>query len=194
MIGLVLCGGQSSRMGKDKGLLLHEQQTWVQQAYTLLRELNIPVFISVNTLQQEVYASQFPSLQLITDNSAVPVKGPLLGLLSAHAQYPDEDIFLLACDMLLMKKNILQKLQTVSVEYTEKDAFVFQNEEQKEPLCAIYTAAALKKISNTALIHQLPRFSIHYILEQMNVQYVQVEENEKKSFENFNTPDSLESL
>ncbi len=47
MIGLILCGGQSSRMGSDKGLLKLEAKTWAQTAIDKMEILHIPVKISV---------------------------------------------------------------------------------------------------------------------------------------------------
>ncbi len=32
IVGVVICGGQSSRMGSDKGLLKLEAKTWAQTA------------------------------------------------------------------------------------------------------------------------------------------------------------------
>ena len=48
MYGLILCGGKSSRMGTDKGLLKLEANTWAQTAVDKLSELSIPVKLSVN--------------------------------------------------------------------------------------------------------------------------------------------------
>jgi molybdenum cofactor guanylyltransferase len=51
MLGIVLCGGQSSRMGTDKGLMVNEARTWAQTAVDKLTTLLIPVKISVNEKQ-----------------------------------------------------------------------------------------------------------------------------------------------
>ena len=48
MLAIILCGGRSSRMGTDKGLLKLEETTWVQSAAEKMKQLNLPVYISVN--------------------------------------------------------------------------------------------------------------------------------------------------
>src|SRR5688572_17949633 len=103
MLGIILSGGQSSRMGQDKGLLKLEAKTWAQTAIDKLSILNFPVKISVNRSQFSQYAEVFSPADLIEDNETLSLKGPLLGVLSAHVHYPDEDLFILACDMPLME-------------------------------------------------------------------------------------------
>src|SRR5688500_7290332 len=103
MLGIILCGGQSSRMGSDKGLLTMNEKTWAQTSIEKLALLNIPVKISINNKQHPAYASEFSSDDLIVDEPSLAVKGPLLAVLSCHMKHPTEDLFILACDMPLME-------------------------------------------------------------------------------------------
>ena len=43
MTGVILCGGESSRMGTDKGMLQFQEQSWAQRA--------AQHFISLSTIQ-----------------------------------------------------------------------------------------------------------------------------------------------
>ena len=110
MLGIILCGGQSSRMGSDKGLLVLEAKTWAQTALDKLATLDIAMKLSVNEKQFAEYAKVFEKENLITDDSAADVRGPLLGVLSAHLQNGEDDLFLLACDMPLMEPPLLKEL------------------------------------------------------------------------------------
>src|SRR5678810_262172 len=98
MIGVALCGEQSTRMGTDKGPLMQNDFTWVDIAVSKLSSLQIPVVVSVNKNQADIYAKRISVSQLIVDHGNISVKGPLLGILSAHQQFPNEDLMVLACD------------------------------------------------------------------------------------------------
>src|SRR5215208_1603271 len=125
MRGVVLCGGKSSRMGKDKGLLKLYAKTWAQIAIDKLAQLDMPVVLSVNELQYEEYPSTFSIEQLIKDDNSLQLHGPLAGMLSVHRQFPVEDLFALACDMPLMEPGLLQELLDRYHEHTEYDAYIF---------------------------------------------------------------------
>ena len=51
MLGVVLCGGQSSRMGTDKGLIKLNANTWAQAAVDKMLLLKLKVVLSVNATQ-----------------------------------------------------------------------------------------------------------------------------------------------
>ncbi|WP_448634990.1 molybdenum cofactor guanylyltransferase [Pedobacter panaciterrae] len=186
MIGVVLSGGQSLRMGKDKGLLQNGQETWAQQAFAKLSSLLIPVSISVNTQQLPIYQILFSTSSLITDDPALSIGGPLKGILSVHLIYPKEDLLVLACDMINMEVDLLDFLVH---RYNDKsaDALVFVNEQQPEPLCGIYSAKALDKIYALYMNQELRKHSMKYALDQLDVRYLPVSEKWKAYFDNYNT-------
>src|SRR6478736_4937710 len=98
MIGVVLCGGKSSRMGMDKGLLKERDKTWSQIAVEKLSSLPLHSVVSINSSQQGSYSVFFFNDQLIIDKE-LNAKGPLLGLLSVHSQFINEDMLILGCDL-----------------------------------------------------------------------------------------------
>lgn len=190
MLGLILCGGQSQRMGSDKGLLQLDKQNWARKAMDTLTCLKIPVKLSVNKKQQGLYTAFFSTDDLVVDNDALSLKGPLLGLLSCHLAYPHEDLFVLACDMPLMEVSLLRKLYHISRE--EKAAvYVFTNDGEAEPLCGIYTAKGLSLIATLFRKGELLKHSMKYVLDQLDAKKCQVKEEEKKFFSNINTPVAL---
>ncbi|MGN7782922.1 molybdenum cofactor guanylyltransferase [Niabella sp. 22666] len=193
MTGIILCGGLSSRMGSDKGLLRTEAANWATDAARKLQDLGILVKASINTLQENSYVHGLPGVELITDNITLPVKGPLLGLLSAHIANPTEDLFVLACDMPLMETFLLKELYTL-YQKQEADAFLFTNEREAEPLCAIYTSAALQKIMTMLREGQLKKYSMKFALDHLQLATLPLKEEQKKYFQNFNAHADLNGL
>lgn len=104
------------------------------------------------------------------------MKGPLLGVLSAHLANQGKDLFLLACDLLLMERCVLGKLIEARVFDSSFEAYVFKKDEQQEPLCGIYTSAGLKKILLMLEQGKLTRYSMKFILSNLKVFEINVED------------------
>lgn len=194
MTGAILCGGQSSRMGKDKGLLKLEAKTWTQTAMDKMALLSLPVVVSVNATQYSDYATIFPSSQLVKDDDSLRLKGPLCGVLSIHLQHPTEDLFVLACDMPLLDPALLKELLNQYNGHPSYEAFVYTNENEPEPLCGIYKARGLSRILNLYRSGQLSRHSMKFMLEQISSFFVPLTADQKTSFRNFNAHAELNGL
>jgi len=194
MLGIILCGGKSSRMGSDKGLLKLEAKTWAQTAFDKLAELNFPIVISVNKKQLTDYASVFNATELISDDPSLSIHGPLSGVLSVHLQHPAEDLMILACDKPLMETVLLKELLVQYNHYPTEDAFIFTNEGEPEPLCGIYKGKGLAHILELYKNNQLPKHSMKYMLEHVLTHTVPLPEDKKKCFRNFNAHAELNGL
>ena len=194
MLGIILCGGQSSRMGSDKGLMKVQDQTWAQAAREKMKQLGLPVYISVNNKQLEEYSALFDPADMIIDDPALDVHGPLGGVLNVHEHFPMQDLFVLACDMPFMELTILQQLLDAYHTDNSDAAFVFTNDGEPEPLCAIYTARGLTHIRNLHHQQQLLRHSMKFMLEHLDTCYIPIEEDQKKAFQNFNAHANLNGL
>jgi len=193
MLGAVLCGGKSTRMGSDKALLQLGSKTWAEIAAYKLQQLHIPTCLSVNNAQATVLRSAVTDVALVEDAIELDVKGPLLGLLSVHATYPSKDILLLACDMPYMCVDVLQHLKA-TFENTTTEAIVFVNGEQLEPLCAIYSAKALQLLMAKYQQQSLVKYSMHYVLQQLEVTTIQVPLQWQNYFTNVNALSDLTNL
>lgn len=188
MTGVVLCGGQSTRMGADKGLLQKDATTWAKLAFNKLAALSIPVVVSVNQQQQSTYSNFFNSPSLIIDEANLNIGGPLHGILSVHTQFPSSDLLVLACDMVAMETPVLRYLYDHSLT-TNKDAIVFMNAAKAEPLCGIYKVAGLNKIKTLYAQGELKRHSMMYVLELLGADYLDVPGEWVGNFDNYNLPE-----
>lgn len=183
MTGIVLCGGNSSRMGTDKGLMLADGIPWALHAGQKLATLHLPVWYVVNESQVAVYTSNYIT-PLIVDDPALPVAGPLKGILSAHLLLPGEDLLVLACDLRDMLPAVLQQLPG---HYKGYDACVYTNGTFDEPLCGIYSYAALKQVYGRCASGRLEKYSMQYVLKSLNVHRLPVPGVWQPGFNNYNT-------
>lgn len=183
ILGVVLCGGESKRMGSDKGLLLHGDKPWAELVSQKLKALNIPVAVSINAGQQEAYGKIFSLQDLIVD--ALPMHGPLNGLLTVHKQFPSKDVLLMACDIIDMQAGVLQQLIDSYEKHEDADFFAFEEDNFFQPLCAIYKAKALDEIYQQLTDGSLANYSFQYILNSRNTH--RLKSFPKEAFTNYNT-------
>jgi molybdenum cofactor guanylyltransferase len=189
LLGVVLCGGESKRMGSDKGLLHLNGKTWAEHIADKLKQQNLPVVISINEKQSAAYKNVFAEKDLIVDQ--LPMHGPLNGLLTVHQKFPVKDILLMACDLIDMNAAILQEL-IIIYENNQAEYFAYEENNFFQPLCAIYTATALGSLQERLTNGSLANYSFQYILNNSNT--FRLHTSEAKAFANYNSPeDSAET-
>ena len=96
---LLLAGGHSRRMGKEKSKLLYQGQTQFSRIVVILSELGIPSPLSIRagqTLPAEAMAAE---INPIHDRDSFKDIGPLGGILSALASHPGHAFLVIACDL-----------------------------------------------------------------------------------------------
>jgi len=154
LMGVVLCGGESRRMGRDKGLLQTDGQPWVLRMGEKLATNQLPVVYSINKKQVAAYATWLPPGQYVVDSDIGA--GPLKGLLSVHRSYPDSDLLPVACDMQDLDADTIAGLISVW-RNGGADFYAYEVEGFLQPFCAIYGAEALTRgeaaSSLRALLH-----------------------------------------
>ncbi len=128
--GLILSGGQSTRMGEEKRLITYHGVSQEQYLYDLLSNYCTEVFVSINANQQT-------HLPFIRDQYT-EVNSPMVGILSAFAHDPTTAWLVVACDMPLVDEKVIEEL--VTQRNPSKMATAFSNPEElfPEPLLTIY--------------------------------------------------------
>jgi molybdopterin-guanine dinucleotide biosynthesis protein A len=179
LLGIILCGGKSIRMGSDKGLLLKEGKPWSVRVAEKFIALNIPFVVSVNDAQALAYQNHFTVDNLVIDMVEIP--GPLRGILSVNKSYHKKDLLVLACDMIEMQIITIQKLLDNYLQFPDFDFYAYHNGKFWEPFCGIYTSKALANLKN----ENTEDFSMQHILNSGNTQ--KIEMVDKSSFANTNS-------
>lgn len=92
---LVLCGGNSSRMGTDKSMLQYYGKPQRYHVYDMLHSLCEKVFISCSNDQATHIQAGYHS---VTDGEQFGDIGPMAALLTAFSAFPGKHVLLIGCD------------------------------------------------------------------------------------------------
>lgn len=133
LYGLVLAGGKSKRMGRDKGLLKwhgKEQQYFV---YDMLKKICQKVYISCRPDQEDDIDKNYNTL-----SDTFLDLGPYGGILSALRFSPDKAWLVVACDLPLLDDSTIQFL--IQNRNTKSVATTFESpyDGLPEPLITIW--------------------------------------------------------
>lgn len=166
LTGVVLCGGQSTRMGTDKAFIKYHQTEQVYHVQKLLFPLCSDVVISCNAQQKDKLTTE---AVVISDETTFTDAGPMTGVLSVFQQNHNQALLVAGCDYPFLTAADIQAL--IEAREAEYDAICFKNEDGfAEPLLAIYepqTAVKMRDYFNsgqTSLRHFLQTIRTKYIL------------------------------
>ncbi|MDP4611635.1 MAG: NTP transferase domain-containing protein [Opitutales bacterium] len=188
LYGLVLVGGKSQRMGRDKALLSYDGQgTQLERTAALLQSVCERVYIS----QREEQAFPCPEGSEAIYDSVSEAKGPLCGILSAMQTHPEAHWLVLACDLPYLQVPTLEKLiRTFQAATPELTAYKSSHDGLPEPLCAIYPSGSgqgLLQLSQE-LGKSCPRKLL--IVNEAKL----VDQDDPRSLDNINTAAEYEAI
>ena len=184
--GLLLAGGRSSRMGRDKASLVVGDRGLSQAAYTLalLQRFCAQTYLSLRNEQDIPRGAE--GVPVLRDESAA--EGPMAGLLAAFRQAPDAAWLALACDLPFVHAGLLARL----IERHEMEptlpfvVFAAATGGEPEPLCAIYGPPAGPILARYAARGQ---FSPRRIMIEESALLLELED--AAALRNVNTPQEL---
>lgn len=184
MAGVVLCGGESSRMGFDKALLEIEGRLIVEVLAERLAEVCDEVLLATGD------AGRLGSLDYPEVDDAVPYAGPLGGVVAAFAATGHDLLAVVAVDMPAANPVLLRYLGDRIQGF---DAVVPHGPRGVEPLHAVYSRRALPVLERA--LHSRRR-SMKGVLEQLAVRVCGEAELLRAGFgtsfaANVNEPDDL---
>ena len=182
--GLILAGGSSRRMGRDKALLKRDGESQLSYMANVLSGSLAEVFVSAREDQsREGERSNHPMIVDRYDNL-----GPMAGILSALEEIPDVDWLIVACDLPNIDHLTLQNLLASRDHNFPFTAYISSHDGLPEPLCAVYGPEALP------ILHGYREQGIHCprkVLINSSTQLLQ--QLDPASLDNVNTPDDLQA-
>lgn len=143
---IILAGGKSSRLGREKAFLPWQGSTFIETLAAKLKDICHDVLL-VATPQHE-----FTSLPARVVHDVLPGKNSLGGLYAGLLQSNQPVNFVCACDMPLLLPALVRDLIHKRGEF---DAVVPFAHDRLQPLCAVYTKACLPFIEQQLQQNQL---------------------------------------
>jgi len=166
LYGLVVCGGQSSRMGTDKSMLVYYGMPQMYYLYDMLEKLCNKTFLSCNVAQSEEIPNDY---NLIIDTPKYTNSGPMAAIFSAFEKYPEANFLVVGCDYPFIKSEHLAYL----IDSFSGDALAasYYNEKEKvrEPLLAIYRSECYAEI---LMLFEKGDYSLNHFLKDIDAQKI----------------------
>lgn len=180
---LIMAGGKSVRMGKDKTHIDYHGKPQFAHIYEICQELGLEPYVSCRTEQQSYYSEN--GFRTVADR--IIDMGPLGGIASAFMMAPDHAWLIIAADIPFIDQEVLSELIKHRSYTHTATAFQSPFDRFPEPLIAIWEPKAFPMImSFIALGYSCPR----KVLIQTGANVIHASQPEK--LENVNTPDELQ--
>ncbi|HEY3784247.1 MAG TPA: NTP transferase domain-containing protein [Steroidobacteraceae bacterium] len=184
LYGLVLAGGRSSRMQRDKAGLSYHGRTQLEWAVALLEPHVQRVFVSVRPDQvDDPVRARFA--QIVDEHSSL---GPIAGILAAQARYPRVAWLVVACDLPYLDQTTVTQLIRARQPQRQATAYRSSYNGSPEPLCAIFEPSTREAMTiYVAGGKDCPR----RFLVSSDVQLL--DQPNPSALDNVNTPDEYDS-
>ncbi|MFM7055799.1 MAG: molybdenum cofactor guanylyltransferase [Planctomycetota bacterium] len=190
--GLVVCGGRSLRMGRDKANLLFGSEPLLLRMLRLLAHGLGPVPLAVAAAADQVLPALPPEVVVTTD--AFPQLGPIEGL---HAGLTGLSLFcdavvVTSCDAPLLVPAVLPLLQETPGEW---DAVVVSEPDGRlHPLCSAWKLTALPAIRRQ---RELGNLRLQSLLQEVRTVILPATDllsvdPQLDTLQNINDPEALE--
>jgi molybdopterin-guanine dinucleotide biosynthesis protein A len=189
LYGLVLAGGQSTRMKRDKATLAYHGQTQLEWAMKLLGRHVSKVFVSVRPGQNDPVRAKFA--QIVDTREGL---GPIAGIMAAQEHNPDVAWLVLGCDLPFLNDRTLEFL--VANRDPSRAATAFRAHQPElakhhglpEPLCTIFEPSSRAGLlTHVASGKDCPR---KYLI---NADTKLLDQPDPRALDNVNTPEEYGS-
>ena len=185
MTGIILTGGKSSRMGRNKAFLKVNGEVIIEKITRLFKALFDEVILVTSSPDEYKYLNT----KIVAD--IYPKSGSLIGIYSGLYHTSSQYAFVAACDMPFLKKDFIEYLIKQKDGY---DIVIPFSPDGQQPLHAIYSKSCLKPMEDQIkkgvlkIVDILPRLSVRYVKEDEMIPF----DPEFNSFFNVNTPSEFQ--
>lgn len=189
--GIILCGGNSSRMQTNKALLKLGDKTVIEIIAAKLKSIFNEVLISAND------SKEYDFLKLPVVNDVFISKGPLAGIHSALKYSSTEKNFIISCDMPLISSELINFIANYD---SDKKIILPETEGRIQQLCGVYSKSLLpiiEEIISESEKDENIKSSIYELIRRVPTDIVNIESltlYDKNLFLNMNTQEDYEQV
>jgi molybdopterin-guanine dinucleotide biosynthesis protein A len=184
IVGVVLAGGDGSRIGGDKPGAILAGKTLGDRALDVLESAFEEVVLSV-----EYGASGACGRRIVRDQRHG--LGPLAALEAVLEAFDARSVFLLACDLPMVDRRVVERIAraATAARAAEATATIGASGGRCQPLCGVYSADCLEVVRERLDSRQL---SMHGLLGVLTVKEVDLDDLGSNLLMNVNRTEDLE--
>lgn len=175
--GIILAGGKSRRMGRDKGMIMLNGVRMIEHVITAMQPTVSSILIVAND-------DRYEELGFTVVKDLVHQCGPLGGIYTGLRHSNTNLNIVVSCDIPFVSKRLLHEL---AVAPDDCDIVVPVHNGIFEPLCARYRKSCVEKM---ALLLEGGVLRMNTVLKNFQLRTIDTESNVHQ-FTNINTPDEL---
>lgn len=185
--GIILAGGKSTRMGRNKSFLEFEGLTAIQRTVNLIQSIFCEAIIITNT------PNEYGFLNLKIFRDIYEGKGPLSGIHSGLINSNTADNFIISCDLPLMNKEMIEYICNFN---TDKDITICKSKGKLQNLAGRYSKK-VTSITESILSNSRSKKSVNELVEKAHTEIISPEGLEfysEELFFNMNNPSDYQSI
>ena len=195
---IILCGGKSSRMGRDKGSMIIQDKPMIKHILsTLNHQINEAIIVLNEQSRIDKYREfinpQDYTYTITFAEDKIKNKGPMPGIMTGLSYISSDYALILPCDSPYVSRNYINTIfSEIDNEY---QAIVPYHEAQNklktsEPLHSVYnknTIPVIEELVNQDVLH------IKGLISKLDTKFVLIDNKkiEKKEFRNLNRPSDI---
>ena len=175
---ILLAGGQSSRMGQDKGLMTFQGRPMIKHIIDTVSAVTDQIIIITGNEEYKQFG--YPIYPDLLAN-----KGPLVGIITGLSVSESDKNWVISCDSPYVTQELLYQLME---ELEGFDAVVPNHKGKVHPLIATYQKSALNHLKEQLALDNLKLMVANAAL---NVNYYNADDFDAENFKNINTKEDL---
>lgn len=179
----ILCGGKSSRMNTEKGLVEFQGKTFLQWILDAVTPLTSDITLVTKNAAYVSYG-----LPIIPD--VVEDQGPVGGIYTALVDSSSRYNLILSCDIPKITTELLTSLIQFAIG-TDKDVCILSDGKHDYPLIGCYQKSLLPVFQNAIEQHHL---KLCLLVDSLRNQKLVITSKDKAAIRNINTQAELLSL